>query len=393
MPSPEWAQLRSALLASQAAEGGTDALHRALALLETAPHLATEQDDAGFFLLHVAAGNAPVEAVRRLLELHAPAARTPNNFGWLPLHIAATASGPSAEEVTRVLLQAYPESASTEDARGETPLMLAQRRGKESVVRIVRGHLSDLPPLLVHKVEIEEAPESIAIVTRSRTPTANMDPSMSSLEDFLEAPVPTGPVSPRARRQPSPRPTRRTVPLKSPRSAAGVPLPGATSLLLPEGAAPVLSPRADNGEALPSPRTVLVEPLREGEVRSSLLPVPTGGIVLGAAAEPPRKSLPSPRLPMSHRGSVRVAPDAEETGKAGSQGVASPTPSPRKSLLLTLTELQDIGIWKPKGVDSANRECYLSDNDFQTVFGMGKSSFEVLPKWKRDKLKKEHGLF
>lgn len=298
-----------------------------------------------------------------------------------------------------MLLRAYPEAASTQDSRGETPLMLAQRRGKEPVVRIIRGHLSALPPLVVHKVEIEEAPEAIAIITqsRSRTHTAQvMDRSLSSLEDFLEAPVPTGPVTPRGSRHVQSLPVRLTS-RSQPRSASprpnplrvqkastipgGAPVPGAASLLLPEGAAPVLSARAGDGEQ--SPRLVVVEHLPVGDVRLS---VPTG-IVLGAAAEPTRKSMPSPRLPTSHRGSIRAA-ESNDPLRCSQHAQHM---LPRE--FLTLAELQDIEIWKPKQVDSAIRECYLSDDEFQAVFGMDKSSFAALPKWKRDKAKKEHSLF
>jgi hypothetical protein len=60
---------------------------------------------------------------------------------------------------------------------------------------------------------------------------------------------------------------------------------------------------------------------------------------------------------------------------------------------LSLEDLRNADVWKVKGVDAGSREKYLSDEAFDAVFGMSKSAFEALPKWKRDGKKKEHGLF
>ncbi|KAK8562117.1 hypothetical protein V6N13_148759 [Hibiscus sabdariffa] len=45
------------------------------------------------------------------------------------------------------------------------------------------------------------------------------------------------------------------------------------------------------------------------------------------------------------------------------------------------------------GIDFKRREAYLSDEEFQTVFGMEKEAFYKLPKWKQDMLKKKVDLF
>ena len=47
----------------------------------------------------------------------------------------------------------------------------------------------------------------------------------------------------------------------------------------------------------------------------------------------------------------------------------------------------------PDGVDTTRREEYLSNDEFQKVFGMDKAAFGAKPKWKRSNLKKQHGLF
>ncbi|KAL4272911.1 hypothetical protein GQ457_13G011210 [Hibiscus cannabinus] len=45
------------------------------------------------------------------------------------------------------------------------------------------------------------------------------------------------------------------------------------------------------------------------------------------------------------------------------------------------------------GIDLKRREAYLSDEEFQTVFGMEKEAFYRLPKWKQDLKKKKVDLF
>lgn len=59
----------------------------------------------------------------------------------------------------------------------------------------------------------------------------------------------------------------------------------------------------------------------------------------------------------------------------------------------SLADLTDADVWKTKNIEAGSRETYLSDASFLTVFGMSKSEFAAQPKWKRDKAKKEHGLF
>ncbi|PNY08474.1 villin-2-like protein [Trifolium pratense] len=45
------------------------------------------------------------------------------------------------------------------------------------------------------------------------------------------------------------------------------------------------------------------------------------------------------------------------------------------------------------GIDHKRREAYLSDEEFQTVFGMVKEDFYKLPRWKQEMLKKKLELF
>lgn len=47
----------------------------------------------------------------------------------------------------------------------------------------------------------------------------------------------------------------------------------------------------------------------------------------------------------------------------------------------------------PQGVDPARREFYLSDSDFQDIFGKSKEEFYSMAKWKQQREKKKLGFF
>lgn len=47
----------------------------------------------------------------------------------------------------------------------------------------------------------------------------------------------------------------------------------------------------------------------------------------------------------------------------------------------------------PQSVDRAKKETYLTDADFQTIFGMDKTKFAALKGWKQNELKKGAKIF
>ena len=47
----------------------------------------------------------------------------------------------------------------------------------------------------------------------------------------------------------------------------------------------------------------------------------------------------------------------------------------------------------PPGVNPTKKELYLSEENFQTVFGMSAAAFKDLKAWKQNDLKKAKGLF
>jgi len=73
----------------------------------------------------------------------------------------------------------------------------------------------------------------------------------------------------------------------------------------------------------------------------------------------------------------------EEAGPVADQSI-----KPREPVL-TLEQLKK----KPAGIDILALEWYLTNVDFERVFKMNRPKFYQLPKWKRDQLKKNVGLF
>ena len=60
--------------------------------------------------------------------------------------------------------------------------------------------------------------------------------------------------------------------------------------------------------------------------------------------------------------------------------------------LYSYTALQ-AGVQWPAGIDPTKREQYLRDEEFLTVFGMAKDSFNKFDRFKRIQLKKDKNLF
>jgi len=93
------------------------------------------------------------------------------------------------------------------------------------------------------------------------------------------------------------------------------------------------------------------------------------------------------------------------SGKAGAAGAASPKASEAKGP--TRVTADGIGFADPAkqsysadelkkgvaGTDPMNKEKYLSDADFQTIFKTTKTEFAAMPAWKKADLKKKAGLF
>jgi len=89
----------------------------------------------------------------------------------------------------------------------------------------------------------------------------------------------------------------------------------------------------------------------------------------------------------------KAAAEAATAAKAAESAAPAAVPQASAGEFLTLEELKDASVWKARDVPPHEREQSLSDVEFQSVFGMSKDEFNKLAKFKRDKLKKENGLF
>jgi len=131
---------------------------------------------------------------------------------------------------------------------------------------------------------------------------------------------------------------------------------------------------------------------------------PPGAFALpGMGMKPPPGAVAMPGMGeiLKKRKESTEAPKAESAAVETPAAAAPPAPTPETAApaeavereVLTLAQLQDKSVWQAKGVNAAERELHLSDEEFQTVFKTGKDAFSKLPKWKREKLKRDVNLF
>ena len=66
---------------------------------------------------------------------------------------------------------------------------------------------------------------------------------------------------------------------------------------------------------------------------------------------------------------------------------------PSESFSFSYEVLMKPAIELPDGVDPSKRETYLSEKEFQSVFGMERSAFEAFKPWKQAQLKRSKKLF
>jgi tetratricopeptide (TPR) repeat protein len=80
---------------------------------------------------------------------------------------------------------------------------------------------------------------------------------------------------------------------------------------------------------------------------------------------------------------------------AAPEGDEPPPPPPVDEIKHSVISYADLKAKKnlPKDYDFCNKQKYLSDAEFNKLFGMDKDAFHKLQKWKQNKLKKKVGLF
>uniref|UniRef100_G1MHM8 Villin like n=1 Tax=Ailuropoda melanoleuca TaxID=9646 RepID=G1MHM8_AILME len=99
----------------------------------------------------------------------------------------------------------------------------------------------------------------------------------------------------------------------------------------------------------------------------------------------------------SLKGSQEVSGNELQRGpKAGGTSTGSYHSSPRLSISGSLPREQlmhQAAEDLPEGVDPAHKESYLSDSDFQDIFGKSKEEFYSMAKWRQQQEKKRLGFF
>ncbi|TQE11751.1 hypothetical protein C1H46_002593 [Malus baccata] len=97
-------------------------------------------------------------------------------------------------------------------------------------------------------------------------------------------------------------------------------------------------------------------------------------------------------------------PEVKETGESAPASESSEDDSKQKTLqdesesessrsTFSYDQLRAKSDNPVTGIDFKRRETYLSDEEFQTIFGMPKDAFYQLPKWKQDMQKRKADLF
>lgn len=107
-----------------------------------------------------------------------------------------------------------------------------------------------------------------------------------------------------------------------------------------------------------------------------------------AAAKASSNTVQKAAEPKPAAGAVKATPAAAVTKPAASSGGAFVPPS----TFLSYSALKD-NLYNKDEVDSSQKEMYLSDEDFVSMFKMSKSAFSALPAWKKKQKKQEFNLF
>ena len=148
--------------------------------------------------------------------------------------------------------------------------------------------------------------------------------------------------------------------------------------------------------------------MRRGLIESEALLPKSGG---ASTAPPSSRPMPTQRVvPLTATAVGAVSESGSDVSSAAVEAVSNPVETPPTNTFIPIStdttgkqspsgvivpyeQLKANAEELPPDVDPLNREHSLSDEDFQSVFGMDRKSFASLPAWKRTSLKKSSGLF
>jgi len=115
-----------------------------------------EKDCEGRLALHLAASKSgtDVQVIKDLAEVNAKAARTPDDFGLLPLHWACSKNASKA--VVEALLDVYPYANETKDSYGRTPIALvklSENKEKDAIIELLSQDVSYYTTNLINTID------------------------------------------------------------------------------------------------------------------------------------------------------------------------------------------------------------------------------------------------
>ncbi|KAL4571682.1 hypothetical protein LXL04_018445 [Taraxacum kok-saghyz] len=111
-------------------------------------------------------------------------------------------------------------------------------------------------------------------------------------------------------------------------------------------------------------------------------------------SEPTKTESPPPPPPLSDEGSEVTTETSEPVQDTnGGDDSVTECESVDSQSTFSYEQLRAKSENPVTGIDFKRREAYLSGEEFEGVFGMGKEAFYKIPKWKQDMLKKKVDLF
>ena len=153
----------------------------------------SSQSQSEFYMVHSAVQKeCPQDLLRYIIETRPEEVRQVNEYGRLPLHVAANAAPSSAESsyhykfVIDELLYSYADGAASSDGGGKLPLQLAIESGKKWIGGGVKS-LHDVFPDAMSRVKMEDYPSIKRALSFSTNFTEDKNSGVGSGGDLDEA--------------------------------------------------------------------------------------------------------------------------------------------------------------------------------------------------------------
>jgi len=159
-------------------------MHLVGELYRADPDRVTRTTDSGMMAIHVFARNlVNPEVLDFLLSCYPDSVRTPNNFGMLPLHKAASCRHADGDAFKK-LIEAYPEALLKKDKNGSTPLHIAVS-GLRPTLSIVGTLIRERAKAAKYKDKRKKLP--LHRLCETHMPQENTEDTVRCFELLIEA--------------------------------------------------------------------------------------------------------------------------------------------------------------------------------------------------------------